>query len=94
MMENRKIHKKLKTKNFVVFLTEENNEFCVEYTDKRKILVDSYILQVEKYSSMKKAEFNFQLIADSIIVNDSQYIKEYILYIQNAKYSNKNSNRL
>ena len=80
------IHKSFKTKNFSVYLTEYNKKFIVEYTDKRRI-DEKYknldILQCTNYDYLNKAEFNFNLIVNSIILLDIQYVKEYMLYMQN-----------
>ena len=85
---DRNILKKIKTKNFSLYLTEYNNKFTIEYKDKRKVLDKYDILQVTEYDYFIKAEFNFNLLADSIILLDAMYIKEYILYMQNdAKFS-------
>ena len=79
----RQILRKFKTKNFSCYLTEYDNKFTIEYKDKRKVLNKFTLMQVTDYSNFIKAEFNFNLLVDSIILLDIEHIKKYMLYMQN-----------
>lgn len=85
----REIIKKIKTKNYSCFLTSYDNKFTIEYSDKSKTKHELTMMQTTDYESLKKAEFNFNLLVDSILSRDFENVKEYILYIQNAKHTNK-----
>jgi hypothetical protein len=87
---DRQILKKFKTKKFSCYLTEYDNKFTIEYKDKRKVLNKFDILQVTEYENFVKAEFNFNLLVDSIILLDIEHIKKYMLYMQNDYKQNQN----